>query len=162
MKNKELSEKEKLFCTYYSVKQNALEAAIKSGYTVAPEKAAVRLLRRENINAYIAFLTAQNKSNRDEVAAGLRRLAFGCINDAVTLAFKEEFDPEMLKELDLFSVSEIKVNRGKGVEIKFFDRIKAFEKLSALIGQSDDDGKSSFFKALESGAAALQGVSTDE
>ncbi len=162
MKNKELSEKEKLFCTYYSVKQNALEAAVKSGYTISPERAAVRLLRKESINAYISALTVKNKSSRDEVMAGLRRLAFGCINDAVTLAFNEEFDPEMLKELDLFSVSEIKVNRGKGVEIKFFDRIKALEKLSSLIGQSDSDSKNDFFKAIENGATALQGVSNDE
>ncbi len=162
MKSKELTEKEKLFCTYYSLKQNAVEAAIKSGYTLSPEKTAVKLLRKENINAYIAALTVKNKSNRDEIAAGLRRLAFGCINDAVTLAFNEEFDPEMLKDLDLFSVSEIKVNRSKGIEIKFFDRIKAFEKLSDLIGHGEEENKSNFFKAIENGAAALQGISTDE
>lgn len=162
MRSKELSEKEKLFCTYYSVKQNAVEAALKSGYTVSPERAAVKLLRKEGVNAYISALTAKNKGSRDEVAAGLRRLAFGCINDAVALAFKEEFDPEMLKELDLFSVSEIKVNRGKGVEIKFFDRVKALEKLSALIGQSDSESRNDFFKAIENGAAALQDVNADE
>lgn len=162
MKIKELTEKEKLFCTYYSLKQNALEAAIKSGYTVAPEKAAMRLLKKESINAYISALAAKNKSNRDEISAGLKRLAFGCINDAVALAFNEEFDPEILKELDLFSVSEIKVNRGKGVEIKFFDRIKAFEKLSTLIGQGDAESKNDFFKAIENGATALQDLSADE
>lgn len=162
MKTKELTEREKLFCTYYSLKQNAVEAAIKSGYSISPEKAAVKLLRRENINAYIASLTAKNKSSRDEVTAGLKRLAFGCINDAVTLAFNDSFETDLLKELDLFCVSEIKVNKGKGVEIKFFDRIKALERLSSLIGQGEEESKSNFFKAIENGAAALQGVGTDE
>lgn len=162
MKNKELNEKERLFCVYYSLKQNALEAALKSGYTVMPERTAFKLLKKDSINAYISALTLENKSNRDEIAAGLRRLAFGCINDAVTLAFNEEFDPEMLKELDLFNVSEIKVNRGKGVEIKFFDRIKALEKLTAVIGQSDSESKNEFFTAIEHGAAALSGVNDDE
>lgn len=162
MKSKELTEKEKLFCTYYSVKQNAIEAAVKSGYTIAPEKTAVRLLRKESVNAYISALTVKNKSNRDEVAAGLRRLAFGCINDAVALAFTEDLNPEVLKELDLFSVSEIKVNKGKGVEIKFFDRVKALEKLSSLVIQGDEESKNDFFKAIENGAAALQGVGKDE
>lgn len=162
MKTKELTEREKLFCTYYSLKQNAVEAAVKSGYGIAPEKAAMKLLRRESINSYIAALTAKNKSSHDEVTAGLRRLAFGCINDAVSLAFNEDFDPSALKQSDLFCVSEIKVNRGKGVEIKFFDRLKALEKLSSLIGQGEKESENSFFKAIEDGAAALQDVGTDE
>lgn len=162
MKSKKLSEKEKLFCTYYSVKQNAFEAAVKAGYKTAPEKTAVRLLRKESVNAYIAALTMKNKSTRSEVSAGLRRLAFGCVNDAVKLALNENFDPGMLEGLDLFSVSEIKVNRGKGVEIKFFDRIKALEKLSSLIGQGDGESENDFFKAIENGASALQRVNSDE
>ena len=42
MKEKALSEKEKLFCTYYSVTVNAVESAYKAGYTLAPERAAIR------------------------------------------------------------------------------------------------------------------------
>lgn len=155
MKDKPLTQKEKLFCTYYSVKQNAFEAAIKAGYTTFPERTAIKLLKRENINKYITKLTLSNAGTAKEVAAGFKRLAFGCINDAVNLAFKEDVDPQMLREMDLFSVSEIKVTKGKSVEIKFFDRIKALEKLSQIIGENDKNETNGFFEAIKQGAKAI-------
>lgn len=156
MKDKPLTEKEKLFCTYYSVKMNAVESAHKAGYTVAPERAAIKLLRRENINSYISKLVAERKGSSEEVVSGLRRLAFGCISDALRLAFEENIDIDTLKDMDLFSISEIKVNKGKGVEIKFFDRIKALEKLSGIVTQGEKAPENDIFKAIEEGADALR------
>ncbi len=155
IKDKGLSQKEKLFCAYYRVKHNALEAAVKAGYTVSPERAAVRLMKKEAVKAYLAEISAENAGNREEIVAGLRRLAFGCISDSIKLAFSENIDCDGLEKLDLFGISEIKVNRGKGVEIKFFDRIKALERLSEIIGSEKESSASGFFDAIEKGARAL-------
>ncbi len=73
---------------------------------------------------------ARKKKGAELVLEGLRELAFGEVNDAVRLAFSDEMpSPEMLAGMRLFNVSEIKRVKGGGVEIKFFDRIKALEKL---------------------------------
>lgn len=72
----------------------------------------------------------RKKKGAQLVMDGLRELAFGEVNDAVRLAFSDEMpSPEMLAGMRLFNVSEIKRVKGGGVEIKFFDRLKALEKL---------------------------------
>ena len=50
-------------------------------------------------------------------------------NDAVRLAFADDITPAMIERADLFAVAEIKRDRGGKVEMKFFDRQKALEKL---------------------------------
>ena len=72
------------------------------------------------------------KENTDiqQVLDGLRKLAFGKVNDAVRLAFAEETPSfRVLSRMDLFNVSSIKRVKGGGVEVQFFDRQKALEKL---------------------------------
>ena len=61
---------------------------------------------------------------------------------------------EEIEKLDLFNVSEIKRPKGGGLEIKFFDRLKALEKLAAL-GGAEENSQSSFIKALSEGARLL-------
>ncbi|MGN0443270.1 MAG: terminase small subunit [Acutalibacteraceae bacterium] len=156
MKEKALTQKENLFCTYYSIKRSAAEAAFKAGYSVMPERAAMKLLRKESVKNRIAALSKENRASRNEVEAGLRRIAFGCVADAVKIALSEDFNVEELRNMDLFGISEIKVSRGKGVEIKFFDRIKALEKLSLLIKEDADSSTDSLFRAIEEGAEALR------
>lgn len=156
MKEKALTQKENLFCTYYSIKRSAAEAAFKAGYSVMPERAAMKLLRKESVKNRIAALSKENRASRNEVEAGLRRIAFGCVADAVKIALSEDFNVEELRNMDLFGISEIKVSRGKGVEIKFFDRIKALEKLSLLIKEDTDSSTDSLFRAIEEGAEALR------
>lgn len=162
MKDKTLSQKENLFCTYYSIKRSGVEAALKSGYTVMPERAAVKLLRKDSVKKRIAELSKENRACTNEIEAGLRRIAFGCIGDAVKIALSESFDTEELKKMDLFNISEIKVSRGKGVEIKFFDRIKALEKLALLVSENEDSPSESFFRAIEEGADALRAGSGED
>lgn len=156
MKEKTLTQKEALFCTYYSIKRSAAEAAFKAGYSVMPERAAMKLLRKESVRNRIAALSKESRASGEEVEAGLRRIAFGCIADAVKIALSENLDAEELKRMDLFNISEIKVNKGKGVEIKFFDRVKALEKLSNLIGENEENPSESFIRAIEEGAVALR------
>ena len=80
---------------------------------------------------------------------GLTQLAFGDISDAVSLLYMSDEEAlEKLGELNLFNVSEIKRPKGGGMEIKFFDRIKACEKLREQLPEKKDKDLS-FFEALE-------------
>lgn len=97
----------------------------------------------------------RKKVTQKEVSEGLRRLAFGEITDAVSLLFeREEEIIEKLPKLNLFNVSEIKRVKGGGMEIKFFDRLKALEKLGQDITVHDNTSAASFYAALEKSAAA--------
>ncbi len=60
---------------------------------------------------------------------------------------------EKLPTLDLFNISEIKRVKGGGMEIKFFDRLKALEKLGQVISTTDKSQTQSFYDALEKSTA---------
>ena len=78
-------------------------------------------------------MSRRKKLTQKDVTEGFRRLAFGDIQDAVALLFEsEENILSSLPRLDLFNISEIKRQKGGGMEIKFFDRLKALDKLSEL------------------------------
>ncbi len=145
---KELSAKETLFCTYYHLNRCGREAAAKSGFR-APERTALRLLRRKDVQNFIKRLDAQKTDRQAEVLAGYRRLAFGCVNDAVRLLQSgDEIGAIAPDELDLFLVSELKRPKGGGLEIKFFDRLKALERLEQLANREPDARAAAFFAAL--------------
>ncbi|MGN0532942.1 MAG: terminase small subunit [Eubacterium sp.] len=108
----------------------------------------------------------RKKITQKEVCEGLRRLAFGEIKDAVALLFEsDENILASLDSLDLFNVSEIKRPKGGGMEIKFFDRLKALEKLREVVSSETDGSPASFYEALERSSARLKndyGDDTDE
>jgi hypothetical protein len=98
-------------------------------------------------------MSRRKKLTQKEVSEGLRRLAFGEIQDAVSLLFEsEENILHTLPKLDLFNVSEIKRVKGGGMEIKFFDRLKALDKLSQVVNSNESMSASSFYDALEKSA----------
>ena len=66
---------------------------------------------------------------------------------------------EKLPKLDLFNVSEIKRPRGGGMEIKFFDRLKALEKLTD--DSEKEDRATPFYDAIVKGAEALRSESDE-
>ena len=77
------------------------------------------------------------------VKRGLNRIAFGAVNDAVKLVFDaENMTARDIMGMDLFNVSEIKISGKNVLEIKFFDRQKALEKLGELAPQLDGGGES--------------------
>lgn len=154
---KELTSKEKLFCTYYCISRNGREAATKSGY-LFPEKSALRLLKRSDIQGEIEKIDQERKRSERDISAGYFRLAFGCISDAVKLLFSDDISEERIDDMDLFNISEIKRKKGGDVEIKFFDRLKALEHLQEMCEHSDT-GETSLYAAIEKGAAALRGDS---
>ncbi len=152
-----LSDKEELFCRIYANCRNGAEAAVKAGYKTHPEITAVMLLAKKNIRKTIERTEKENTVCENEVRAGLRRIAFASSADAVRLLLSDGDDYPDTDTLDLFNVAEIKRSKGGAIEIKFFDRIKALEKLGEMACASGDEGVMPFYKALEKGAEALGG-----
>ena len=128
---------------------------MKSGY-MFPEKSAIKLLRRQDIAQEIARIDKQREATQKDISIGYQRLAFGCISDAVKLLFSDEISPEEIEKMDLFSISEIKRKKGGDIEIKFFDGLKALEKLEDIWSTHRDDEENSLYSAIEQGARALR------
>lgn len=157
-----LKEKEKLFCSYFCETRNARNAAAKAGYGIMTHRNAVKLMAREEIRKEIERIDRTRLVSAEEVISGYRQLAFGSVADALKLIYYDEQpDKYELENLELFNVSEIKKPKGGGIEIKFFDRLKALEHLEALSSGKDDDSALPFYLALEKSAAALR-VNDDE
>ncbi len=153
MSKKKLTKKELDFCCHYVRLRNPKESAIRSGFTLLPEYRGVSLLSRNEIKEKITELEQECSATSNLVSAGLQRLAFGSISDAVQLilSLNENISPD-IDSLDLFNVSEIKITNGKGMEIKFFDRLKALERLADISCDDRDNGALSFYEAIERSA----------
>lgn len=122
--------------------RNAEEAAIHAGVNPLRAKTdGIKLRFDRRVRRQLQALQKVAAAEECDVRSGLERLAYGRINDAAALAFCEEVTPHMLAQADLFNVSEIKRVKGGGVEIKFFDRQKALEKLDELNAQQKADSK---------------------
>lgn len=155
-----MTTKEKLFCYYFAKLQNHIEAAVKAGFDKNNlDIIGTKLLLKEDIKKQIDYIIDENKKNDivQKTVIGLERLAFGSISDAVKLVFAEKLDDiSNLSEMDLFNVSEIKKVKGGGFEIKFFDRLKALEKLIDISQiSSNKDEQSDFLEAIKHGVSAI-------
>lgn len=155
-KKDELTEREYCFCYHYISTGNAKEAAILAGYTTEPERKGMRLLSKRSIKDKIDQLYEEKKKTLCyKACVGYERLAFGNVSDAVKLLYIDSVNGTMLEKMDLFNVSEIKKPKDGAMEIKFFDRLKALEKLE----KSDlnvGDEMNSFYCALEQGLKSLK------
>ena len=92
----------------------------------------------------------EEKERRDRVWEGSAHLAFGSIADPVGLLFEEEVSPRRLKNMDLYCVAEIRRPKNGGMEIKFFDRLKALQCMESFDAQQNDPV--GFYEALQAGA----------
>ena len=126
--------REKKFCSLFLGSGNSELAAEKAGYTGDCEQKGEELICRPEISAELERLSRlREKSLANMAAAGYQRLAFGSICDAISLLYKSDPSKEDLEGMDLFLVSEIKRPKDGSMEIKFFDRLKALEKLGASL-----------------------------
>ena len=158
-------EKESLFCFYIVKKFSPREAAIKAGYDwKSSEHTAAALLLNSQIQKRIEKMSGEEtaKKLKQEVIAGLQRLAFGSVNDCIKLMDIENLESESAEALDLFGISEIKRQKQGVFEIKFFDRLKALEALAGLC--ADMPGKTmDLIAALEKSVPdAASEEATDE
>lgn len=128
---------------------NSQEAALRLG--VRPAEAFAEGIRMSALPGVRRRIGGKRGGRaRAEAIAGLRRLAFGRINDALALLSDE---PANTETLDLFNVSEIKRVKGGGVELKFFNRLEALERLAELEERTaDSTAADSFFSALQKSA----------
>lgn len=149
--------KEELFCRLFVLLGNATEAALKSGYRIQSDIRAQKLLSKPYIRQYIDNLRKEQNISVSEVRGGLHRIAFSSSADAIKLLMSDNADTTDIDSLDLFNVSEIKRPKGGGLEIKFFDRIKALEKLGDISEHIAEDPACSFYEALEKSALSLSG-----
>lgn len=158
-KSKGLTAKEKILQLFVSC-GSADEAAYNAGFVRNPKRSGEELLCREDIADEIKRLGKCRTSSLSEIATvGYRRLAFGKISDAVSLLYMENPSREQLEHMDLFLVSEIKRPKDGSMEIKFFDRLKALEKLTD--DSEKEDRATPFYDAIAKGAEALRSE-TDE
>nr|DAT56543.1 MAG TPA: hypothetical protein [Caudoviricetes sp.] len=85
---------------------------------------------------------------------GYRKLAFGPVTDAVKLMFPAEGEPPDPARMDLYNIAKISQAKG-GLEITFFDRLEALDRLAArqkeAAAAQDAIG---FLEAVAAGAAA--------
>lgn len=157
MENK-LKPREKLFCLYYCQFREPRFAAALAGYDLFICKTAAKLMKRKDILAEIERLDKIEADSGCEVMSGYRRLAFGSCADAFKLLFAdEEASRPNFETLDLFNISEIKRPKNGGIEIKFFDRLKALEALGEISSNSEVDRVLPFYDVIEKSAAAIRG-----
>lgn len=153
---KTLTPKELSFCHQYIQTGNPAEAARISGYKGNLEKKGTELISNPQIYQTIEKIFKEKKKNLTyKATTGYERLAFGSIADCIKLLFSENLSPKELEHMDLFNISEIKKPREGAMEIKFFDRLRALEKLEEIESEQKND-KEPFYTALEKGIQKLK------
>lgn len=160
MAARKLSNREKDFCSCFLKTGNAQKAAELAGFGGDTRAVGDKLLKQENILNEIEHISVgQERLLNGLATAGYIRLAFGSVADAVSLIYMDKPSREELENMDLFLVSEIKHPKEGAIEIKFFDRLKALEKLSESRG--GEDGASSIFDAISNSARQNGGNNTE-
>ncbi len=151
-----LKPKEKLFCIYYSQHRSGISAAAMAGYPF-PKSVAAKLLAKKEIRKEIERLDENLPVTCHEIANGYRLFAFGESIDAFRLLFCDEppSDNE-LEKMNLLNISEIKRPKNGGIEIKFFDRLKALEKLGEIAHNTDNNDALPFYDVIEKSASAIR------
>lgn len=152
---KKLNKKEKAFCRSFLDTGSISEAEKISGI-----KDGGVLFGNEDIVQEIERLSKLQCQSLNVLArAGLKRLAMGGISDAVSLIYMDKPDREKLRDMDLFMISEIRRQKDGHMEIKFFDRFKALDKL--IQNSETADSSVPFYDALMIGAKSLEGSAND-
>lgn len=92
---------------------------------------------------------------------GYERLAFGSCDDAFKLLFRETPPADQeIEKMDLFCVKSIRQTKDGGLEMSFFDRFEALDRLANLDrmkSEADSTAEPPFYSALVMGAKAIAG-----
>ncbi len=156
IKNK-LTAREREFCLSFMQSGDAQLSARRAGFR-NPDSEGERLLCNEKICAELERLSELRGRLLTALSViGYQRLAFGSAADAASLLFEENPSREALGKMDLFLVSEIRRPKDGAMEIKFFDRARALEKLASL--SMERESSSSLYDAI--GSVAERSESDD-
>lgn len=149
----------KAFAQMFVRTRNGAEAALRLGAQPADaKKIEASYLANGSVREQIHRLDSEDAQTLCYVKTGLSRLAFGSVNEAAALVFDDEISEEKILKADLFNVSEIKRVKGGGVEIKFFDRQKALEKLVELDPELKEiTAAQEFLEAVYGGSRDVEG-----
>lgn len=140
---------------------NIKEAAAKAGFKKNSFNIGCNLLSRKDIEEEIEKLYKRKKKNLIyKACSGYERLAFGEITDAIILLNPGNINTEKIASMDLFNVSEIKKNKDGAIEIKFFDRIRALEKIQNMDFTGNEQSET-FYSAIQKGTKAFGEVLDD-
>ena len=154
IKNK-LTAREREFCLSFMQSGDAQLSARRAGFR-NPDSEGERLLCNEKICAELERLSELRGRLLTALSViGYQRLAFGSAADAASLLFEENPSLETLGKMDLFLVSEIRRPKDGAMEIKFFDRARALEKLASL--SMERESSSSLYDAIGSVAERSEG-----
>ena len=154
IKNK-LTAREREFCLSFMQSGDAQLSARRAGFR-NPDSEGERLLCNEKICAELERLSELRGRLLTALSViGYQRLAFGSAADAASLLFEENPSREALGKMDLFIVSEIRRPKDGAMEIKFFDRARALEKLASLSMERESSG--SLYDAIGSVAERSEG-----
>ena len=150
-----------MFCINYVETGNIKEAAAKAGFKKNSFNIGCKLLSRKDIEEEIEKLYKRKKKNLIyKACSGYERLAFGDITDAIILLNPGNINTEKIASMDLFNVSEIKKNKDGAIEIKFFDRIRALEKIQNMDFTGNEQSET-FYSAIQKGTRAFGEVFDD-
>ena len=132
-----LNARQKLFCHWFALTRDAQGAADRCFRAPEKREEALRLLQTPLAQDYLRQVEAALGGECLTATAeeGYRRLAFGPVTDAVRLMFPTEDETPPLEEMDLYNISKISQAKG-GLEITFFDRLEALDRLAAQFGLS--------------------------
>lgn len=158
-----MKKKEKEFCRLTVVLGNPQAAAERAGYR-HPDEVWPELIAREDVAAEIRRVTREvSRVYRDTLLCSVFRLITSENNDAVRLIYRDQMSDEEIRSLNLSGVAEIKRLKDKSVEIKFFDRIRALDKLGELNDTvSDSASAGGLLEAMRLSAQALNRMSGRE
>ena len=153
-----LNARQKLFCHWFALTRDARGSAARCWK--APEKLAeaLTLLETPAARSYLAEVeAAMGGAGRLATAEeGYRKLAFGAVTDAVRLMFPTEGETPPIGEMDLFNIAKLSQAKG-GLEVTFFDRLAALDRLAAQQKEEDTARQDAFgfLDAVAAGAAAV-------
>ena len=160
MKNQNLNKKQKNFCYHFVETGNPYEAL---SISKMKNENISKLMMNDSIRDEIKKIYEYKKQNLSMKAfIGYERLAFGEILDCIKLMFIKDINDNQLNDMNLFNVSEIKRFKDGTIEIKFFDRMKALEKLEQIESKKSNNETLPFYSALENGIRNLVTKNKDE
>lgn len=151
-KKSKLTDKQEMFCQEYMIDLNATQAAIRAGYSKNTAKdIACENLAKPNIQARIAELKESRlkrvELTQDEVLEELKNFAYSDITETMELEFNQlkTLPPEIRRMIASYKKSTTNFDGGEKVlyEIKFIDKMKAFEMLNRHIGFYEKDNEQS-------------------
>jgi len=158
---KELTEKEKSFCKHYIFEWNGADSARRAGYSEkSARQIACELLTKPYIQAYIKEVQGELEKN-----AGISRLKV--LNEHKKIAFssmahlhntwieRKDFDKltdeqkECIEVIDHKTI-ENKWGKSEQVKIKLYDKQKALDSISKMLGYNEPDKIENTLKGLSS------------